>query len=716
MIIINPYILNTTTPSLLYETIPDAPSFGTTTTITPTDTQIETADLAGNTDVILGVGTHAPRVMIVGLVGSIPTPIRFKGAGGTSNPKLTQIGDGTVANQGALRGNTSENIEFYDMYFYGDHVFVWEISSGNVKIQNADFEGDNINGFSGFRSKTDNNAGVAPYDVDISFSRFSNVIGESLYFGQVNGTVYHNLRNVRLHHIFSNHSGRESVQFSHCENLDINHFTGLDAGWEDELSQNRALQIQDCSGVIRNSMFQSFGTLGNAYALLENTDGMSYFNCFFEAEEHLYLGNAEARDWYPNSTIKGNKKKIFDSCILKIATTNTQTSLLQVFLDICDIEVRNCIISDNYLTLFEDSRIDKLTYSLIDGGGNIFVPSNHPAMNPTFDSLGRINNAYHYNRGFGYLCFDPILASYTSVNITGTEQKGEILTANVIGGDAGAGATIDSVIYQWFRSDDIAGLNRIAIVGATASTYLLVSEDETKFIQCEVIPVNDIPMTGSTSISPYTGAIAAAPFSPFTDIAWDIAIRPSGAVDLATNEFWTNEGTGANLAREAGQNIPTYNAGLVDFDRAALQQLTMPGNAYTTDYELWMEFTPDNTNFQVIFALSSSITLRTQSGGELRWANVGLGITLATGITYRIRLYLNGATSTIEVRNDSNVVLLAETVVNLPTSNTGGGNGRLGAQTNSLNAYGGSVKYTFLKKVETLPSEQSNVWTWMNNN
>lgn len=700
---------------LVYLVIPDAPTFGATTTINPTDTEITTPDLGGNTDIILGAGTHAPRIMFTSLVGTELAPIRFKGAGGTQNPSLTTIGDLSVANQGAIRGNASDWVEFYDMLIEGDHVFVWEQSSRNVLLQNVELVGDFANGFSGFRSKTDNNNSVVPYKIVLQYLNIKDVIGEGIYIGQVNGATYHNISEFTANHIYATNCGRESIQLSHVENVDINHFTGINSGTENELSQNRALQIQDCSGIIRNSFFHSVGTNGNAYAILENTDGMTYFNCYFESEEHVYLGNAEARDWYPNSTIKGNKKKIFDSCIFNFQTTNTQTQLLQVFLDICDVEVRNCVIIDTYDGLFADSRIDKITYDLIDGGGNIFVPAAHISMNPTWDSMGRVTTNYHYNRGMGTLVNDPVLATYSTVTITGTEQKGETLTAAVSGGNSGAGSSIAFTTYQWYRADDIAGLNKILIAGATSSTYLLVSADEGKFILCEATPSNDIPMTGVAIESAYTGAIAAAPFSPFADITWDIAARPSGAVDLATNEFWTNEGTGANLAREGAENIPSYASGLVDFTRANLDMLNMPGNSYTTDYEFWIEFTPDNTNFQVLFALSSSINFRMQSGGALRWGGTNLGYVVSTGVTYRIRIYLNGASSVVEIRDDANSVLLAETVVSLPSSNTGAGNGRMGAQTNNLNGYGGTIKYSFLKKGSE-DANKANMWTWLNDN
>lgn len=97
------------------------------------------------------------------------------------------------------------------------------------------------------------------------------------------------------------------------------------------------------------------------------------------------------------------------------------------------------------------------------------------------------------------------------VVITGTEQEDEVLTATPEAEPRGP-YTISSYAYQWYRSDDADATNRIAISGATSSTYTLVTADVSKFIDCEVIAIQSggANPTSDAFISRATGAILAA--------------------------------------------------------------------------------------------------------------------------------------------------------------------------------------------------------------
>ena len=72
--------------------------------------------------------------------------------------------------------------------------------------------------------------------------------------------------------------------------------------------------------------------------------------------------------------------------------------------------------------------------------------------------------------------------------ITGTLQVGETLTGNYtysdINGDLEGTST-----FKWYRADNSSGLNKAAIAGATAKTYVLTSADTGKYISFEVTPV-----------------------------------------------------------------------------------------------------------------------------------------------------------------------------------------------------------------------------------
>lgn len=92
----------------------------------------------------------------------------------------------------------------------------------------------------------------------------------------------------------------------------------------------------------------------------------------------------------------------------------------------------------------------------------------------------------------------------TEVNISGTTEVGSTLTCNYtyldLDGDLEGVTT-----FQWYRADDIFGVNETLIAGEVASTYLLDAADLNKRIRCEVTPL------ALTGISP--GVTESSTFS-----------------------------------------------------------------------------------------------------------------------------------------------------------------------------------------------------------
>jgi len=198
-----------------YISIPDAPDFGfnyNTLYSADDDRQIVTADLLGYTNIFLGeegVPYSIPQLELFELVGSIGTPIRFRGGGGKDNPFATRIGDATQGGY-ALRGNASEYIQLYDMEIYGDSCLVWELESREIRLQNVELNGGGVESeFSGFRSKTDENNTLTPYKIYVSYSRAYDTEGEGLYFGNSLSAVYHNLEYVQIIHTYIHDTGWE---------------------------------------------------------------------------------------------------------------------------------------------------------------------------------------------------------------------------------------------------------------------------------------------------------------------------------------------------------------------------------------------------------------------------------------------------------------------------------------------------------------------------
>jgi LruC domain-containing protein/uncharacterized protein (TIGR02145 family) len=75
----------------------------------------------------------------------------------------------------------------------------------------------------------------------------------------------------------------------------------------------------------------------------------------------------------------------------------------------------------------------------------------------------------------------------TNVLQTGTAQEGSTLTGVYTYSDPENDPQGTST-FQWYRADDIAGLNEQPITGATAATYLLQLADVNKYIRFSVIP------------------------------------------------------------------------------------------------------------------------------------------------------------------------------------------------------------------------------------
>ncbi|MPM41042.1 hypothetical protein SDC9_87691 [bioreactor metagenome] len=117
-------------------------------------------------------------------------------------------------------------------------------------------------------------------------------------------------------------------------------------------------------------------------------------------------------------------------------------------------------------------------------------------------------------------------ASGVSSGVTPQEQAAPTATVQAITAALQVGATLTGhytysdengdlegiSTYKWYRSDDAAGLNKTAIAGATAITYVLQSADTGKYISFEVTPVAAAGIAQGTSVeSVPVGAVVAAP-------------------------------------------------------------------------------------------------------------------------------------------------------------------------------------------------------------
>ncbi|RZI56032.1 MAG: hypothetical protein EOP37_25780 [Rubrivivax sp.] len=98
-----------------------------------------------------------------------------------------------------------------------------------------------------------------------------------------------------------------------------------------------------------------------------------------------------------------------------------------------------------------------------------------------------------------------------NVVIAGKVEVGEVLSATYSYSDAENDAE-EAAIFQWYRANDALGTGEVAITGATASTYKLLSVDEFKFIRVGITAKAKTGTTSGTQVkSPFTLAVAVEP-------------------------------------------------------------------------------------------------------------------------------------------------------------------------------------------------------------
>lgn len=95
--------------------------------------------------------------------------------------------------------------------------------------------------------------------------------------------------------------------------------------------------------------------------------------------------------------------------------------------------------------------------------------------------------------------------SATGVTNTGTLREGQTLTGNYTYSDPESNAESGST-FKWYRSDNAAGLNKVAIASATGKTYVLVAGDIGKYISFEVVP-RDGSLNGTAVESALRGPV-----------------------------------------------------------------------------------------------------------------------------------------------------------------------------------------------------------------
>jgi hypothetical protein len=389
-----------------YVPIPNRPTFTTPTTITYAGTStgnILTATMGGQTDALLSGAWD--RAVANGIVGTSGTPRRYSNV--DSSTVIGNVAGAFPTDQCFKSLNSSTWVEIYGKSASEPFVLAgnrngvqWNalaagavVKARNVVCKDLSFAGTLIN--------TGNNT-LSYALVEISFYRVFglNTEGEGLYLGSTDKVNYSMYTQCIVQHIFIYNKGRDGVQFNNHFDLQAENITVLDVGIEDVLDQNQLIQIQNCNGFVRNSIFKNAPSIGNIFA-----NGVVIENCYFKWEAgYMYLGRLATA--YSAAPTANNQPIIFRNCIFD-PDTNV-TDLFDVLEDGCDITLEDCIISTRVSNIFLDERVDKVTYSLSDTGTTWVAPSaikqvtilSTDANNYKYHGL--CTSTFHYLRGMGY--------------------------------------------------------------------------------------------------------------------------------------------------------------------------------------------------------------------------------------------------------------------------------------------------------------------------
>ncbi|WEK54740.1 MAG: S-layer homology domain-containing protein [Candidatus Cohnella colombiensis] len=186
----------------------------------------------------------------------------------------------------------------------------------------------------------------------------------------------------------------------------------------------------------------------------------------------------------------------------------------------------------------------------------------------------------------------------SNVAVTGTAQVGETLTGSYTYSDVNGDAQGTST-FKWYRADDSAGTNKIAIAGAIGTTYTLTIADLGKHISFEVTPIaNKAPTTGVAVESSRTLAVIPAEAAP---VASNVTVTGTAQVGETLTGSYTysdvngdaqgtstfkwyraDDAAGTNKTAIAGATGTTYTLAVADLGKHISFEVTPVANKAPT--------------------------------------------------------------------------------------------------------------------------------------
>ena len=404
-----------------YTNIPDAPSDGTSATVTYSAPGNILNTTGGDTQnkYLSGAFTEFHAFSFVGTAGTYRRLINLNGStviGSVANHLFTR--EGTNSTYFGIYGLSAAAPLYFDEVGGVDATSAIQLSAfatgPNTIVQNivnnsrgyaifANSAGTLSGGNSTTAPTSANNYQALPASFVRSFSPAGNK--EHFYYGATTTSTYAIHQDLDLSHLFGYNSEWDGIQIQNAKNFTLTKSTFVTSGTDNTASQNAGLQVQNSYGSVTDCIFYD-----SPQGLRLCTHNLTFSNNYVHwtgntANQFIsYYGNYAATDRLMVSPIVTTVT--ISNCDF-VATTWTG-ALFDVLDPNVNVTISNCRI-EGPTSLFQDSRGGSPTGTLTNGGGNTFV-SNGTIPTPTFSNYtptdftghGLLTESTHHALGRGY--------------------------------------------------------------------------------------------------------------------------------------------------------------------------------------------------------------------------------------------------------------------------------------------------------------------------
>lgn len=353
-----------------YRVIPSAPSLTTPVTIIPSN---EYASGFYNMGALLGASKNFKTSGNFSAGFNMRDPV---GTAGTPIVGVNTAGDiiGVLA-LGTHAIQTNNNPMDY-LYMYGldpTNPFLLRTANNGLQIGHNPTGSHSI--FRNFvidspgTSGTTFNFGVSTTsfyeNIDLSYIRVFNAGQEGItYIGNTgasyNGTNYINTATVS--NCYTYNSSREGTQFGHINVLLAYNNTIINSGQTGGAGQNGLIQVHDCNGTVRDSIYDGAPELGTFF-----THGTTVQNCYFRWTNNnpIFVGRSDNAYFAAYANRLNGQPLLFNRCIFHCDNVGTLAHAATIEERTANVEFRDCIFSSNISALYLDNRAGGYSNTLV---------------------------------------------------------------------------------------------------------------------------------------------------------------------------------------------------------------------------------------------------------------------------------------------------------------------------------------------------------------